>query len=264
MDDVRPVRVRLAGGVVMSMLRRWIAPFLPAPRVSTDAEILAVEAEIERAADPLAAAGEAALQEALRLWRFDIIDPKRSDKSSRAILSKDRIEEMIRSCGWDWELPYAGDGDLEWCGIFAGHCWRAAIPQSTLRAWWPSTYRLDRWASYTRMDQHVNKVPADHMAPLREYGRLDEDSKHLPWPVRPGDILMVGDGKPGYGDHITLVERYDADERMFYTVEGNGVGVGPTGERRQGVVRAKRPLGARKGHSYIARRLIRPAVTDLL
>ena len=31
----------------MSLLRRLIAPFLPAPRVSTDAEILAVEADIE-------------------------------------------------------------------------------------------------------------------------------------------------------------------------------------------------------------------------
>ena len=31
----------------MSLLRRMIAPFLPAPRVSTDAEILAVEREIE-------------------------------------------------------------------------------------------------------------------------------------------------------------------------------------------------------------------------
>lgn len=247
----------------MSLLRRLIALAMP-PRVSTDAEILAVEQDIERDADPLAAAGQAAIDEALRLWRFDIIDPKRSDKSGRASLSRDRIEDMIRSCGWDWELPYAGDGDLEWCGIFAGHCWRAAIPQATLRTWLPSTYRLDRWASYSRMEQHRNAPPATP-APMRVYVKLDADSKTIHVAPRAGDILLVGpeDAAKAYGVHVCMVERYDPDEQMFYTVEGNATGLGPTGERRQGVVRAKRPLGARKGHSYIARRLIRPAVSDL-
>ena len=74
----------------------------------------------------------------------------------------------------------------------------------------------------------------------------------------------MGDGSPVYGDHITLVERYDPETRLFHTIEGNSRGKGPKGDSRQGVIRSARPLGARKGHTYIARRLIRPASTDLV
>lgn len=121
------------------MLHRLIqiatAPFraLIGERPSTDAEILEVEADLA-AAHPLAAAGQAAIDEALRLWRFDIIDPKRSDRSDRANASRGHIEDMVRSCGWDWELPYAGDGDLEWCGLFA-LAFAVAMRRNTWSTW---------------------------------------------------------------------------------------------------------------------------------
>ncbi len=76
-----------------------------------------------------------------------------------------------------------------------------------------------------------------------------------------GDILMIGDGSPKFGDHICLVESFDPDRHTFATLEGNGIGIGPDGKRRQGVVRGVRHLG---GSGYCARRLIRPAPGDLL
>jgi hypothetical protein len=252
----------------MSLLRRLIAPFLPAPRVSTDAEILEVERVI--ALDPLAAAGEAALQEALRLWRFDIIDPRHDATGANADRCRAAILDIIQTGGgWDWVDEYRGDGarnNPQWCGFTAGYAWRAAIPEAMRRDWWASCYRLDHWGSYRDMTIGKKLYQADERPSedARLFVKLDETSTKLPFTPRAGDILVVGNEEPKWGDHIELVERYDADERMFFTVGGNAMGVGPTGERRQGVVRAKRPLGARKGHSYIARRLIRPAVTDLL
>jgi hypothetical protein len=146
--------------------------------------------------------------------------------------------------------------------MFAAFAWSAAIALVTRRTYFPSTYRLDAWAQYQTIGNVINSKPAS--GPYRVYVQLGEASTTIPIAPQPGDILLVGDGRPAYGDHVTLVERYDATTRLFATIEGNGVGVGPRGNRRQGVVRATRPLGARAGHSYIARRLIRPAPSDIL
>ena len=231
---------------------------------STTAELVAVEREADDD-DALAVAGELAIAEALRLWHLDVYDPKRTDHSAAADASRAVIDECARSdsgAGWSWLPPYAGDGAVEWCGMFAARCWSHAIPLWMRRTWWPSTYRLDTWARYATMDAtHANLRPKTR-AP-RVYLPLGPDSVKLAVEPRAGDILLVGDGKPAYGDHVTLVERYDAERQMFHTVEGNGGGVGPKGNRRQGIVRAERPLGKRDGHSYIARRLIRPSIADL-
>jgi hypothetical protein len=74
-----------------------------------------------------------------------------------------------------------------------------------------------------------------------------------------GDILMIGGGSPAMGNHITIVESYAAG--VFQTISGNGVGLGPDGKRRQGIVRAAVHLG---GGGYCARRLVRPAAADLI
>ena len=92
---------------------------------------------------------------------------------------------------------------------------------------------------------------------------MDGAGVGLTFTPRAGDIGLVGDGTPAYGDHVVLVERYDERRRILHTVEGNGLGVGPTGKRRQGIVRAERPIGKRGGHPYHLRRLIRPGLSDL-
>lgn len=210
--------------------------------------------------DALAHAGELALAEGLRLWQLDVYDPARSDTRPRAKASRAAIDEILLASGWTWEIPYLGDGQVEWCGLFAGACWRAAgIDPKWLATYFASTYRLDTWARYQAFDaKHPNPRPAaDH----RLLAELDPHSTAIPFSPRAGDILMIGDGTPPAGDHITIVESYDAAVRTFKTVEGNGSGLGPDGQRRQGVVRAERKLG---GPGYCARRLIRPGFRDLL
>jgi len=208
--------------------------------------------------DALTRAGKLAIGEADRLWRLDIYDPRRSDKSLEAAKSKGHISFMLMACGWTWEAPYQGDGAVEWCGIFAGTCWKAAgLDPKWLATYFASTYRLDLWGSYRSFNSaHPNPAPKTDR---RLMASLDRDSTSLPFEPMPGDILMIGDGSPACGDHICLVESYA--NGIFKTIEGNGVGLGPNGNRRQGVVKAERKLG---GEGYCARRLIRPGFGDLL
>ncbi len=210
--------------------------------------------------DALTRAGELAVQEALRLWNLDIYDPAKSDKSPHANESRSHINDMLKACGWTWEVPYLGDAQMEWCGIFAGACWRAAgLDPKWLATYFPSTYRLDVWARYrTFNDKNPNPRPtSDH----RLLAELNAHSTTLPFEPRAGDIVMIGDGWPSMGDHITIAESYDPETRLFKTIEGNGSGLGPSGKRRQGVVRAERHVG---GDGYCVRRIIRPGFGDLL
>lgn len=55
----------------------------------------------------IADAGLAAAQEAERLWRLDIIDPKHDDQDERAECSRALITQLIREgLGWTDEKPY--------------------------------------------------------------------------------------------------------------------------------------------------------------
>jgi hypothetical protein len=209
------------------------------------------------AEDRLIAAGKAAVAEAARLWSSDICDPQRSDHTPRGEHSRKAIQSIVNAGGWTW-LNYRGDRDVEWCGLFAAACWRVAgLNPKWFATFWASTYRLDRWCRYQDFNDTKNPKPAS--GPYRLIANLDSGSKSLPFEPRAGDILMVGDGIPAFGDHITLVESYA--DGVFRTIEGNGNGLGPDGKRRQGVVRATRNLG---GSGYCARRLIRPAPGDLV
>ncbi len=210
--------------------------------------------------DALAHAGELALAEAVRLWSLDVYDPPRSDKTPRGIASRAVIDSILLASCWSWEVPYKGDGiGPEWCGLFAGACWRAAgIDPKWLATYFASTWRLDCWARYEAFDAaHPNPRPATDP---RLMAVLDAHSTSIPFRPRAGDILIIGDGQPPTGDHITIVESYDPATRIFRTVSGNGGGIGPDGKRRQGIVRADFRLG---GPGYCARRVIRPGFGDL-
>jgi hypothetical protein len=204
--------------------------------------------------------GQLALSEALRLWRLDVYDPPRADKSEPANHSRAVIDDILRTSGWTWEIPYKGDGQVEWCGLFAGACWRAAgLDPKWIATYFASTYRLNLWGSYRSFDaKHPNPRPMDRP---RMMCILTRESSGLPFEPEPGDILVVGDGNPEVGDHIAIVEHYDEARRKFHTVEGNGIGNGPDGKRRQGIVRAERRLG---GEGFCARRLYRPSEWDLV
>lgn len=207
----------------------------------------------------LAEAGKAAVVEGLRMWHLDVVDPKSADKSERAESSRKVIDEILTAGGWTWQVPYKGDGQVEWCGLFVAACWRAAgIDPKWLATFFASTYRLESWARYRAFNDKPNRKPAT--GPWRLMAEMTQHSSALPFAPREGDILMIGDGSPAAGDHICLVTGYDAVNRIFLTVEGNGSGLGPDGKRRQGIVTARRHLG---GEGYCARRLIRPAPSDI-
>lgn len=213
-----------------------------------------------RPAYDIAEAGHAAVTEAIRLWQADVYDPPRSDKSEAANRSRKVIDEILMAAGWEWQVPYRGDGQVQWCGLFAAACWRAAgLDPKWLATYWASTYRLDTWANYKDFNpEKPNKKPAQ--GPYRLVANLDAISTTVPFEPQAGDILMIGDGTPRMGDHICLVVSYDPTRKVFATIEGNGVGLGPDGKRRQGIVRGLRHLG---GQGYCARRLIRPAPSDI-
>lgn len=211
--------------------------------------------------DGLQRAGELAVAEAERLWQLDVYDPSRTDQSPRGIASKAVITKILKDAGWGFATPYRGNGPPQWCGLFAAACWRhAGLDPKWLATYWASTYRLVTWGKYQRFDaKHPNPPPADK--DRRVLYAMDENSKLLGTDVRIGDILIVGDGEPDAGDHITLVTKWDPIRRVFSTLSGNGAGIGPDGKRREGIVRADFRLG---GGGYCARFLIRPAFGDLL
>jgi hypothetical protein len=253
---------------VTTMTRAWQATHKlyvdgmcgPQTRASIDAAGAIV-------ADPtpeeqLAAAGARAIVLANTTWQKDIYDPMSSDTSADAVRCRKVIDEMIRgtaALNWYWESGYLGDGQFEWCGAALASFW-PGIKVSLRQTFFASTYRLDRYARYQPVGSEANARPAT--GPYRLIVNLDESSTpaSLTFTPRPGDILLIG-RKAGYGEHICVVESFDAATSTFKTYEGNGTGAGPNGEIQQGVVRGQRKLGGVTG--WMARRLLRPAPSDL-
>jgi hypothetical protein len=210
----------------------------------------------------LARAGALAAAEALRLWNLDIYDPSTRDTSPRADMSRAVIDRILRDAGWGFATPYLGNGPPQWCGLFAAACWRVAgLDPKWLATYWASTYRLGCWVRYERFDQkHPNPKPADR-TDMRLGVKLYEHSQALPFEPRPGDVVIVGDGEPEAGDHITIALSYDPVTRTFDTISGNGGGDGPRGNRREGISRREYRIG---GPGYCVRYVMRPAFVDLL
>ena len=179
------------------------------------------------------------------------------------------IDAAIRTpvgIDWHWESPYRANGDYEWCGAAHAVGWRkAGLKHDLAQDYFSSNYRLDRFARYQTHDGKTPN-PKPKTGPYRMIVELDEHAAAqtpLAWQV--GDCLTVGPAKSGYGKHICMIEDR-APDGDFITLEGNGTGLGPDGNGRHGIVRAKRPVGLRAGMKptvYHARRLIRVAPSDL-
>lgn len=192
-------------------------------------------------------------------WKKDVYDPTVHDTTAAAKFSKDAITYFIqKGLGWTWEDAYKGDGDFEWCGAFAAAQWAQVKPQLR-KTYFSSTYRLDRYAKYRSAFGEKNTGTGRLVLDLDERTTIADFQKK--WTVQQGDILLIGPS--GYGAHICLVESFAETTGTFSTIEGNGTGRGPHGERQQGVVKALRKLGGLKG-SWCARRIIRPSEEDLL
>jgi len=215
----------------------------------------------------LAAAGMAAVVEGVRLFYLDVQDPS-SLALARGDLEATRwrsvIDQIHKDAGWGSETPYRGNRvGREWCGFFVAACWRTAgIDPKWLATYWASTYRLGRWGSYQTFDDHHPNPPPAAGVQRRLMAKLDPSSsaKTLPFVPREGDIVVIGDGSPPDGDHITLCVGFDPAKGIIRTVEGNGIGNGPDGKRREGIVMGERKIG---GQGYCVRRIYRPAPGDL-
>lgn len=234
----------------------------------------AAQLRAQLAATPkaLEVAGRLAATEAKRLWLRGVVDP--SSGAAHHAASRVVIDGLIRSVeglGWGWEAPYQRDGDFEWCGTLAAWGWRAAGVSLALRQkYFASTYRLDRYGRYGRVDEGTaNLRPVD--APRRWLALDERSTAEDAWfddddPPRAGDILLVGPVRSDYGKHICVVEAFEVASGTFTTIEGNGTGDLPDGTRAHGIVRNRRVVGLAADAPptrYHPRRLIRPSVHDL-
>lgn len=216
-------------------------------------------------ADRLARAGELAIAEAVRLWKLDVYDPPYGDSRPRAKFCLEVINDIIRRAGWGW-VTYKGNGPPQWCGLFAAACWRTAgIDPGWLATFWASTLRLSYWVCYRAWNKTPAGAPSANGS--RQWLRVERDM-----PIdemrfrdgtapRAGDIVIVGDGTPAEGDHITLLVELDATG-TFHTISGNGGGVGPDGRRREGIVKTDYRADAERGYRVLW--VYRPGVDDLL
>jgi len=222
--------------------------------------------------DKLEEAGRKASAYMEELWKMDIFDPPKGSSHARAKFCLDAISDIIAYNGWSWALPYRWDGDkdLQWCGMTAGRAWgEAGLDTTWLRDYFASTWRLHAWATYQRWQAKAkaNPAPQGVTSPIawREGARrlLVDIRRGVPEDVEPrlGDIVIVGDGDPRVGDHVTVNMGYDAAEKTFDTISGNGGGVGPRGNKREGVSRRDYTIGA---PGYRPLWLVRPALSDLL
>jgi hypothetical protein len=206
--------------------------------------------------DALLRAGELAAQTAEKLFALNVYDPPANDQSARAIASRSVIDHVLTQAGWGFATPYHGP-EPQWCGLFAATCWRAAgLNPKWLATYWASTYRLALWAQYRNFDaKHPNPAPPPSDG-VRLYVDLQRATDIEP---RAGDVVIVGDGNPAVGDHITVCCGFDAKTGAVSTVSGNGVGLGPDGKRREGIVRRD----FKPGDGYKPMWLVRPAFDDL-
>jgi hypothetical protein len=224
----------------------------------------------------LAEAGKAAAAEGLRLFHLDVVDPwpvdllppptgnlARLRAHTRAVESRIIIDGIFEAAGWGADTPYPGNRrGREWCGFFAAACWRAAgMDPKWLAPFFASTLRLGSWVRYRDWNKYKNPAPPTG-APRRLVAKLDRESSvdSLPFAVREGDIVIVGDGSPAEGEHITIALGGVTSRRTILTVSGNGGGNGPDGKSREGVVLREYAIG---GTGRIVLWVYRPAPSDL-
>lgn len=221
-------------------------------------------------------AGKAAAAEGMRLFHLDVTDPYPHElaaplatataqaRHARAVESRKVIDEIFHAAGWGADTPYPGNRiGREWCGFTAAACWRAAgIDPKWLAAFFASTLRLAAWAGYRDWNTHKNPPPPIGQA-RRLVAKLDRTSTagSLRFGPREGDIVIVGDGAPAEGEHITIAVGGVTAAGTIMTVSGNGGGNGPDGKHREGIVLREYQIG---GPGRIVLWIYRPAPSDLI
>lgn len=207
--------------------------------------------------------GKLALDAMVAFFNRDVTNPSNTDHSGYADHSRSVINDILKACGWTWPEVYPYHATVEYCCMTAGAAWKeAGLNPCWLTAFFASTMRLDAWAHYRPWNEHMNPTPSG--IPTEEWRKVayyDANSTKLFFDPLPGDIVLIGDGDPAPGDHCTVLESYDAATGTFHHISGNGIGLGPDGHRRMGIVRGTSKLG---GHGFCVRRIIRPSIHDII
>lgn len=139
------------------------------------------------------------------------------------------------------------------------------------QAFMSSTLRVDALGRYAySLFNTVNsktlatRLPRPTDGSERKYLTLSESSKPSDlddFGPRAGDFLLVG--TEGYGEHITMVDRFDEGTKLFVCYGGNSKGRRPDGSPGYGVVQQDFPLGLKRGYDKHARRLVRLGYADI-
>jgi hypothetical protein len=220
--------------------------------------------------DALVLAGQRALAEMVRLFELDVYDPLVSEHSDNAKRCKAIITGIIVRNGWRFALlerspsgEYPGNGSPQWCGMTAGDAWReAGLDPKWLLHHWASTSRLLCWFNYKPFEGHSSGTRPETGARMIVHGTESQFPDGTPF--REGDIVIVGDGTPVMGDHVTMLKSHDPRTGRFTTISGNGGGVGPKGDPRPpaGGISLRDYYPDRGGYRVMF--VARPGVGDLI
>lgn len=227
-------------------------------------------------------AGIIARDAAIAAWQRHVIEPRKRGEHPESATWIDSIIRTPAGLDWSWVADtFDRDGEYEWCGAFAAHAWsHAGLDLDLRRLYYSSTSRLAVHAIYqphfgtpnereimARFPRPTNPDARRVRILLDERSTFDSLGDFIP---RAGDILLVGTIGSRMGTHVCLVDEWDPVQRIAHTIEGNARGTFPDGRNTaaitrgdQGVVRQRRPLGARAGYPYHIRRIIRPSIHDL-
>ena len=162
-----------------------------------------------------------ALNRAIEEWGQDIREPVgvvtshpivdryiRGDEGSQAHIREYENRSKVKA------------RQFQWCGSFASWCWGLSLDPDIRKYIMRSCSRIrGSWTSATPER-------------LRGWGPKRRVAAHV---IQPGDFMLIG---PGDGTHITLVFAVIGD--VISTIEGNSTGIGPKGDRFEGVVRHER------------------------
>ena len=199
--------------------------------------------------------GDLVLAKALEMFNLDVYDPEVSETSENALRCKAIISQFTKACNWG---EYEGNHTVEWCAMFAMFCWHKAanLDAKHLAHFSQSTYRLWCWANYLDFNHHTNPKPSS--GELRMWVDLRESPNYVV-SVLPGDIVIVGDGSPKTGDHVTIAKA--VYRNTISTISGNGGGVNSKGKPNNGI---SAKTFYRDSGLYRPMFVCRPAFGDLL
>lgn len=182
------------------------------------------------------------VERALKEWKRVVMEPPG--------LNWQRIDAYIRGpAGLSWPSAalkdssdskrYRRNGQFQWCGAFAAWAWGLRLKPEIRKKYLASCYRLDTWTT-----SGARRVSLEELLP--------------------GDIIVMGpSAKLAHIGLCVSPPHFDDGTTSIETVEGNARGIGPDGQKYEGVIRRWRPLSAPDDRVYRVHFGVRPAAEDL-